>query len=116
MQHNKAAFCSARKANCIGIGKSRGYDLLFVGHALYRLYPVAQLGGGFKPKLLGSFKHFVCKLLDKLSGFPAENKADLLHGEAVFLLRKLSPAPAAAIAHVVVKAGSVLPNITRKML
>ena len=62
------------------------------------------------------FKHFVCKLLDKLSGFPAENKADLLHGEAVFLLRKLSPAPAAAIAHVVVKAGSVLPNITRKML
>lgn len=95
MQNHKAAFCSACKAYCIGIGKSRGYDLLLVGYALYRLYPVAQLGGGFKPQLLGGFKHFCRKLHDKFGGFSAEDKADLLHSEAVLLLRKLSPAPAA---------------------
>ncbi len=91
MQHNKAAFAPRAKPIASVSEKSRGYDFLLIGHALYRLYPVAQLGGGFKSQLLGSFKHFGRKLLDKLSGFPAENKADLLNSKAVFTPAKALP-------------------------
>ena len=114
MQNDKAAFRSARKADGIGIGKGRRYDLLLIRYALYGTYPVAQLAGCFKPQLLGCLEHFRRELVNELGSLAAEDEAHLLYGEAVLLCRELSPAPATAVTHVVVEAGSVLSDIARE--
>ena len=117
MQHREAALrLRLGIADGIGIRHSSGGDKLFLSKGLDGLHAVPQLGG---PLEFQGFRGRVHLLPDLLRyGFvtPGQKRCRLPDPLQVFRLIRHAPAPAVTVPHLIIQAGTVLPDGLGKFL
>ena len=114
VQHGKAALCAAYKADGVRIGAGGGDDALAVFQRGHSAHAVTQAGGFLKPEILGCGVHLGLDAPDKLRAAAFENIHSLADRAPVLFSARLAAAPAAACAHLVLKAGAILADVARE--
>ena len=114
VQHRKAAFCAADKADRIGVIEGRRNHPLMVLQALDGADAVPQFGGPLKAQFFCGLLHLRTQLRHQFPALSLQDQNRLFAAAAVVFRAGVFQAPAGAFFHMIVETGALFADVPGK--